>query len=84
MTKKRFIKLLMGAGCSRNAANKQAKKVSFYGSYRNMRDCLFNWSPSPRILEFTFDSLGVSFEEAVEAFRKFSNLASTFDGTFNE
>lgn len=36
MTKKRFIKIVMGYGFSRNEANDFAKQVKNYGSYKRL------------------------------------------------
>ncbi len=71
MTKKRFVKLLMGSGQSKNAAMMQASQVGLYGSYEAL--LYFVQNPLQTVIT-VFQKVGVSCEEATEAFNKFAEL----------
>lgn len=82
MSKKRFIKLMMARGYSRNTASALAMQVSRYGSYAAMYQRLA-FLPSPMLLQAllrtvhetihrAFDTLAVTADAAAASLAAFA------------
>lgn len=72
MTRKRFIKLAMAKGYSRNSAAALARMVRGYGSYAAMYAALFSLSDAisevKRILYGFCDGLSTAFKRLADSF----------------
>ena len=70
MTSKRFIKLAMAAGTSRNCAAAQARLVCVYGSYEHLHYALYGqfwrspqwWASRQRLYQAARKAAGVIVE----------------------
>lgn len=75
MTRKRFVKLMMSRGYSRNSANTIAAHVSDYGSYKAMYDSIptcLNKTIIEAVCETSeiIQRFAISVRSAVDAFVK--------------
>lgn len=74
MTRKRFVKLMMALGYSRNEAQKLAAEVWRYGSYRSMYGFM---SMIPRCLPKIWRGLAAACDAVAAVFARLGNSFRT-------